>query len=211
MKRKILYVSAAVFVVLAVMLIVIVLNYSTISSQDRQLSFYKKQNEALTKVVFTQSLDDMDAARGAWIRANQAEYIALQNQGIGVKADTLETDNFTAVFDMQDPSFNRVNAVQGDAEPGEVIVYLGQFYLENMTRASGWTVSYTVNMTTHVVSGFMSSVVQDAALEYYNIALAPSIHEKLGRRERLGRRPIAADHRLLLPAGEPQLAGRHRA
>lgn len=180
MKRKSLYAYAAIFVAVAVMFIIIVVDYSTISSQSQQLNFYKKQNEALTNVIFSQYREDMEAARGAWIRANQADYIALQNKGIGVMADTLETDDFTAVFDLQDPSYNRVNTIQGDAAPGEVIVYLGQYYLENMTRASGWTASYTVNMTTHAVSGFTSSVARDSALEYYNVALAPAIHEKLG-------------------------------
>jgi len=180
MERKSLYAYAVIFIALAVLLTVAASNYYTIASLNEQLSLYKKQQGDLTRIISARYLGDMDAARRAWIAAHQGEYIALQNQGICVEADTLRASDFTAVFDLQDPSLTRVDATRGDVAPGEVVVYLGQYYLDNMTRASGWTVSYTVNTTTHAVSGFTSTLIQDAALDYYNSELAPFIYEKLG-------------------------------
>ncbi|HTX44315.1 MAG TPA: hypothetical protein VMC61_06255 [Methanocella sp.] len=180
MERKRLYAYAAVLIALAVLLIAAASGYYTIASLNQQLSLYKKQQGDLTRIITAQHLKDMDAARRAWTSANQREYIALQNEGISVEADTLRTKDFAIVLDLRDPSLNRVDATPGDVEPGEAVVYLGQYYLDNMTRASGWTASYTVNTTTHAVSGLTSTIIQDAALDYYNSALAPIIYQKLG-------------------------------
>ena len=180
MERKSLYAYAIAFIAIAVLLIVAVSNYYTIASLNQQLSLYKKQQGDFTRIISAPYLGDMDAARRAWMAANQREYIALQNQGITIEADTLKARDFTAVLDLHDPSMTRVDATPGDVAPGEAIVYLGQYYLDNMTRASGWTAAYTVNTTTHAVSGFTSTLIQDAALDYYNSELAPSVYEKLG-------------------------------
>lgn len=180
MKRQTLYTYAVVLIVIAALLMVIALSYQTISSQNEQLAHYKKQQEDLSGIIRSQYLDDMNAARGAWITANQREYVALQNQGIGVAVDTVVTESFTAVFDLADPSQIKLDPTPGNVDPGEVAVYLGQYYLDNMTQASGWTVSYRVNTTTHTISGFTSSLIQDAVLNYYSTELAPTIYEKLG-------------------------------
>lgn len=180
MERRSLYAYAVAFIALAVLLIIAASNYYTIASLNQQLGLYKKQQGDLTRIISARYLGDMDAARRAWIAANQREYIALQNERISIEADALRTRDFTAVLDLHDPSMNRVDATPGDLAPGEAVVYLGQYYLDNMTRASGWTVSYTVNTTTHAVSGFTSTLVQDAAYGYYASGLAPTIYQKLG-------------------------------
>jgi hypothetical protein len=180
MERKSLYAYAAVFIAIAVLLVVVVSNYYTIASLNRQLSIYKKQQEDLTRIISAPYLKDMDAARRAWIAANQGEYISLQNEGISIEADGLRTRDFTAVLDLRDPSMTRVDATPGDVAPGEAVVYLGQYYVDNMTRASGWTASYNVNTTTHAVTGLTSTLIQDIAYKYYAKDLAPTIYEKLG-------------------------------
>ncbi len=180
MERKSLYVYAAAFIAIAVLLVVAASNYYTIASLSQQLSLYKKQQEDLTRIIGAPYFADMDAARRAWMAANQREYIGLQNEGISVEADALKTKDFTAVLDLHDPSRTTIDATPGDVAPGKVIVYLGQYYLDNMTRASGWTISYEVNTTTHAVSGFTSSLVQDKAYSYYASDLAPIIYQKLG-------------------------------
>jgi hypothetical protein len=180
MERKSLYAYTIAFIALAVLLIIAVSNYYTIASLNEQLGLYKKQQGDLTRLISAPYLKDMDAARRAWVAANQREYIALQNERISIEADTLKTKDFTAVLDLHDPSMTRVDATPSDVAPGEAIVYLGQYYLDNMTRASGWTVSYTVNTTTHAVSGLTSTLIQDAAYGYYASGLAPTIYEKLG-------------------------------
>ncbi len=179
MKRKSLYAYAILFIALAVLLVVAASNYYTIASLNDQLGFYKKQQGELVHIIYSQYIGDMVAARKAWITSHQSEYIALQSQGIRVEADTIKTKDFTAIFDLQDFTMTHVDATEGEVAPGDVVVYLGQYYLENMTRASGWTVSYTVNTTTHAVSGFTSTLVQDAAQAYYARELAPSICQKL--------------------------------
>ncbi len=180
MKRKSLYAYAVVLIAFAVLLVIVVSDYYTISSLNGQLGFYKKQQGELVHIIYSRYIGDMSAARKAWITAHQDEYIALQSKGIRVEADTLKTEDFTAIFDLQDFTMTRVDSAENEMAPGEVVVYLGQYHIENMTRASGWTVSYTVNTTTHSVSGFTSTLVQDAALDYYARELAPSVCEKLG-------------------------------
>lgn len=179
-ERRNLYAYAAAFIVLAVLLTIAASNYYTIASLSQQLSLYKKQQEDLTRILSARYLADMDAARRAWISANQHDYIALQNQGISIEADALRTKDFAVLLDLHDPSGSRVDATPGDVAPGEAVVYLGQYYLENMTRASGWTASYKVNTTTHAVSGLTAALVRDTAYGYYASDLAPIIYEKLG-------------------------------
>jgi hypothetical protein len=180
MERKSLYAYAIAFIVLAVLLTVAASDYYTIASLNEQIGLYKKQQADLTRIISDRYLGDMDAARRAWIAANQREYIALQNERISIEADVLKTGEFTAVLDLHDPSLTRLDDTPGDVAPGEAIVYLGQYYLDNMTRASGWTASYTVNTTTHAVSGLTSTLIQDAARAYYAGVLAPAIYQKLG-------------------------------
>ncbi len=180
MERNELYVYAIVFTVLAVLLIIVVTDNITISSMNGQLGVYKKQQREFSLIVSSQYMGDMNSARQAWIDANTADNVALQNQGITVEADTISTQDFTAVFDLQDPSMTRIDSVQGDAGPGEVVVYLGQYYTDNMTRASSWTASYLVNTTTHEVSGLTPILIENIANEYYIDALAPTIYLQLG-------------------------------
>lgn len=180
MERRSLYAYAAIFIALAVLLIIAVSDYYNIASLNEQLSLYKQQQKEFSRIVMREHAGDMDAARRAWIAANQQEHMALQNQGITVEADSIKTSDFTVVLDLQDPSLARVDSTPGDVAPGEAVVYLGQYYSENMTRVPGWTASYTVNTTTHAVSGLTSLLVQNVAYHYYSSDLAQGIYQKLG-------------------------------
>jgi hypothetical protein len=61
-----------------------------------------------------------------------------------------------------------------------VIVSLGQYYEENMSRVSDWSASYRINVSTGTVAGFTASVAQTAAYDYYVGHLAGSIDQRLG-------------------------------
>ncbi len=180
MERNELYVYAIAFIVLSVLLVIVVTDNITISSMNGQLGVYKKQQREFSQVVSSQYLEDMDTARQAWIVANTGENVELENQGISVEADTISTTDFTAVFDLRDPSMTRISSMPGDVGPGEVVVYLGQYYTDNMTRASSWITSYRVNTTTHEVSGLTPILIENIATEYYTDSLAPTIYRQLG-------------------------------
>jgi hypothetical protein len=180
MERNELYAYAVAAIVLAVLLIVAVSDYYTIASLNDQLSLYKKQQREFSRIMTAEYLGDMEAARHAWITSNQREYVSLQNQGISVEADSIKTQGFTVILDLQDPSMTRVDSTPGDAASGEAVVYLGQYYRDNLTRVPGWEVSYTVNTTTHTVSGLTPLLIQNVAYQYYTTVLAPGISANLG-------------------------------
>lgn len=181
MERKDLYAYAVLLIATAVLLVVAISEYDTIGSLNGQLSVLQKQQKELSGLLVMEHAADMDAARRAWAAANQQENISLQRQGITVEADSVETGRYTLVLDLRDPAQTRVDATPHvDVAPGEAVVFLGQYYAENMTRVPGWTVSYTVNTTTHAVSGLTSLLMQNIASEYYSRELAPGIDAKLG-------------------------------
>lgn len=180
MERKQLFVYIAIFIVMAVLLVIVISDYYTIRSMSGQLDIYKKQQQELSSVITAQYLGDISAAKRAWMLANQDEYIALQNQGISVEADTLQTPGYTVVFDLQDPSGTLVYPAAGDVSAGEAVVYLGEYYQSNMTRIPGWTASYSVNMTTHAVDALTPALIESIAYQYYAKSLAPSIYQTLG-------------------------------
>ncbi|HTY91681.1 MAG TPA: hypothetical protein VMC84_10940 [Methanocella sp.] len=180
MERRRLYVYAAALVALLVLLVVSVAEYLDIASLNQQLGVYQKQQKELSRVLLEEHARDMEAARSAWTEANPQEYVALKNEGITVEADSIMTDAYTVVLDLQDSSGARVDSTAGGTAPGEAVVYLGQYYDDNMTRVPGWEASYTVNTTTHAVTGLTSLLVQNIAYEYYTSRLAPDICLSLG-------------------------------
>jgi len=180
MERKSLYLYAAISVVVAVLLIVAVSEFYDISLLNGQLGVYQKQQKEVSTLFIAEHAADMDAARQAWITANQRDYLSLQNEGIVVEADSVQTSAYTVILDLQDPSGTRIDSTPGDMQPGEAEVYLGQYYSDNMTLVPGWQASYTVNTTTHAVSGLTPLLIQNIAYAYYSDAIVPDLSEKLG-------------------------------
>ena len=62
----------------------------------------------------------------------------------------------------------------------DVLVYLGQYYKDNMTRVPGWMAIYEVNHTDHSVSGITSIVAENLAYDHYAKELNPTIYQHLG-------------------------------
>lgn len=180
MERRSLYLHAAAAIALLVLVIVSVVEYYDAASLNRQLDVYRQQQQELSGLFTMEHARDMDAAQRAWIAANQQEYVSLKNAGITVLADSIVTGSYTVVLDLQDPSRTRVASTPGDVAPGEAVVYLGQYYDENMTRVPGWEASYTINTTAHAVSGLTPLLIQNIAYEYYASNLAPGIYRNLG-------------------------------
>lgn len=180
MERKSLYTYAAVFIVLSVLFIIAVADYYYIVSLNEQVNFYKKQQGEFSRIVTAPYLTDMDAARRAWLEANPHGYGALQYQGISVRADSIVTEDFTAVLDPRDPTMTSLSFSRSDVAPGEAVIYLGQYYDENNTKVPGWSAAYTVNRTTHAVSGITPTLVQNIAYQYYADGPARTIYQKLG-------------------------------
>jgi len=180
MERRSLYVHAAAAIALLVLLTVSVVEHYDIASLNRQLGVYQQQQRELARAFTVEHAPDMDAAQRAWVDANQQEYISLKNAGITVRADSVVTASYTVVLDLQDPSGTRVGSTPGDVSPGEALVYLGRYYDGNMTRVPGWEASYTINTTTHAVSGLTPLLIQNIAYDYYTNRLAPGIYLNLG-------------------------------
>lgn len=180
MERRSLYIYAAALIALSVLLIVAVAEYYNIASLNQQLGVYQKQQKELSRVFTTEHSQDLDAARRAWVAANQQEYVSLMNEGIMIEADSIRTSEYTVILDLHDPSGTRVDSTPGGTAPGEAVVYLGRYYGDNMTRVPGWEASYTINTTTHAVSGLTPLLIQNIAYEYYTSNLAPTIYLSLG-------------------------------
>jgi hypothetical protein len=178
MERRQLYIYAGIAVIVLVLLVVAVADYASWQSANAKIDHYGKLQKELSKSITYEYSADMDAATRAWIGANQARYVELQNQGIVIEPDTVRAQNFLAVLDPKDPS--SIDFQSMPEEMSDVQVYLGQYYADNMTRVPGWMAIYSVNHTDHSVSGITSIVAENIAYEYYGSELDPTIYQRLG-------------------------------
>jgi hypothetical protein len=69
---------------------------------------------------------------------------------------------------------------RGNAEPGEIIIGLGQYFTDNLTRVSGWSANYRMNATTREVVGFTALLAQRIAYDNYMSTLSGNIYSNLG-------------------------------
>jgi hypothetical protein len=171
--------AVAAAVVIVVLLGALALSFMSLSSANDELKHYREQQRQISLAMMALHMQDMQAARSWWISSNQAAYRELQGQGITVEADYVDTPHYTVVLDPADPYATSVGP-RGNAEPGEIIIGLGQYYTDNMTKASGWSANYRLNTTTREVLGFTASLAQRIAYDNYVSALSPGIYGNLG-------------------------------
>jgi hypothetical protein len=195
------YVYAALAAVILVLLIVCALNYLALQSANQELEHYRQQQKEIATAIMADYAPDMQAARLAWIQAHQDEYRTLNNEGIIVEADYVSTPYYSAVLDPASPYYVIVGPA-GDVEAGQVKIGLGQYYQGNYTRASGWTVTYVVNRSTHNVAGFTASLIQTVAYDNYIANVQPGIAGHLGVAEGTitGDSPVTLDTSYLAAA-----------
>ena len=174
---RLLIVAAAVLI--AVLLAALAMSFTSLSSANEELQKYREQQRQVSLAITALHLQDMQAARTWWISTDQDAYRELQRQGIVVEADYIDTPYYTAVLYPGDPYATTLGP-KGNAEPGEVIVGLGQYYADNLTRASGWFANYRVNATTHEVIAFTASLAQRIAYSNYEQVLSKDIYQNLG-------------------------------
>ena len=174
---RLLLVAAAVAVV--VLLGALALSFMALSSANDELTHYKEQQRQTSLALSSLHRQDMEAARAWWISANPAEYRRLQDEGITVEADYVDTPYYTVLLDPADPYATSVGP-KGNAEPGEIIVGIGQYFADNLTKASGWFADLRLNATTHEAIGFTASLAQRIAYDNYEATLAKGISVNLG-------------------------------
>jgi F0F1-type ATP synthase membrane subunit c/vacuolar-type H+-ATPase subunit K len=179
MERTRLYLYLAVAAAVAVLLAALAQSYMAAQSANADLERCRQQQREMARAIMAEHMPDMQAARSGWAAAHQAEYRRLQEDGITVEADYLETPYLTAALDPANPYCISLGHA-GQAAPGEVIVGLGQYYEDNLTRASGWVAYYVVNQTAHTVSGFTAALAQGIAYCHYEKTLAGSVYNNLG-------------------------------
>ena len=175
--KQFLIIAAAVAIV--VLLGALAVSYMSLQAAQDELEQYKEQQRQTALAVMAEHMQDMQAARSWWISTHQDEYRQLQQDGITVEADFIDSQYYTAVLDPGNPYYVSIGP-PGNAEPGELIVKLGQYFADNMTPASGEIASYRLNATTHEVTGFTASLAQRIAYDNYVDNLAPGIYGNLG-------------------------------
>lgn len=176
-RKQLLY--AATAAVILVLLIVCILNYQALQSATGEIGQYQKQQKEMASAIRGDYLQDMQAGRLAWIQAHPDEYRELNNQGITIEADFVETQYYSAVLDPANPDYV-VLGPAGDVEAGQVKIGLGQYYDGNYSSASGWSGTYLINRSTHAVAGSGPGLIQDTAYRYYQTDVAPSVFTYLG-------------------------------
>ncbi|OPY29301.1 MAG: hypothetical protein A4E28_00984 [Methanocella sp. PtaU1.Bin125] len=170
---------AAAAAAIVVLLGALAVSYQSLQAAQDELKQYKEQQRQTALAVMAVHMQDMQAARSWWISAHQDEYRQLQQDGITVEADFIDTEHYTAVLDPANPYQVSIGP-PGNAEPGELIIGLGQYYADNMTRASGWSASYRLNATTQEVAGFTASLAESIAYDHYVDSLSGGVYNNLG-------------------------------
>ncbi|MGA9140136.1 MAG: hypothetical protein WBZ29_07925 [Methanocella sp.] len=175
--KQFLIIAAAVAIV--VLLGALAVSYMSLQAAQEELKQYKEQQRQTALAVMAEHMQDMQAARSWWTSTHQAEYRQLQQEGITVEADYIDSPYYTAVLNPADPYYVSIGPA-GNAEPGELIVKLSKYFVDNMTLASGEIASYRLNATTHEVTGFTASLAQTIAYDNYVNNLAAGIYSNLG-------------------------------
>ena len=175
--RLALYLVAAAAI--AVLLAALAQSYMALQAANADLAHYKQQQRELARAVAAEYMPDMQAARARWISAHPAEFRDLQGRGIGIEADYVGTAHFTAALDPADAGYISLGPPDSSAA-GTVTVGLGQYFEDNLTRASGWVAYYAVNRTTGDVSGFTAALAQSIAYDHYVADIDPGVGESLG-------------------------------
>lgn len=175
--KQLLIMAAAVAI--AVLLGALAVSYVSLQEAQDELKQYKEQQRQTALALMAEHMQDMQAARSWWISTHQDEYRQLQQEGITVEADFIDSQYYTAVLDPANPYYVSIGP-PGYAEPGELIIGLGQYFAGNMTKASGWSASYRLNATTREVTGFTASLAETIAYDNYVDSLSGGIYNKLG-------------------------------
>ena len=175
--KQFLIIAAAAAII--VLLGALAMSYMSLQAAQDELKQYKEQQRQVALAVMAEHMQDMQAARSWWISTHQADYRQLQQEGITVEADFIDSQYYTAVLDPADQYYVSIGP-PGNAEPGELIVKLSQYFVDNMTQASGEIASYRLNATTHEVAGFTASLAQRVAYDNYVNNLAAGIYSNLG-------------------------------
>jgi len=179
MERSSALLALAATAVIIVLLGALALSFMSLSAANNDLEHYRQQQRQTALAVTALHRQDMQAAKSWWTSTHPAEYRQLQDQGVTVEADYIDTPYYTAVLDPAKPYEVSIGP-RGNAEPGEIIVGLGQYFADNMSKASGWTASYRLNATTRDVAGFTSALAQRIAYDNYVGSLSNNIYDYLG-------------------------------
>ncbi len=179
MERSSALLALAAAAVIVVLLGALALSYASLSAARDELEHYRQQQRQTALAFTALHMPDMQAAKSWWTSTHQAEYRQLQDGGLTVEADYVDTPYYTALLDPARPYEVNVGP-RGNAGPGEVIVGLGQYFAGNLSRASGWTAYYRLNATTHEVAGFTAALAQSIAYDHYVGSLAKDVHNNLG-------------------------------
>lgn len=180
MERKHLYLYAGIVIVFSVLVLANIFNYYAAHSANEELDKYKAQEKEFSAAIRSEYMADMAAAQRTWRIIHDREAVEALNDGITIEADTIITQHFSAVLDPGDPSYISIDSIDEDVGDGEVIIGLGKYYTDNMTRVPGWMVMYHINRSDHSVSGMTAGTVQVIAYDYYVSNLAQDIYQNLG-------------------------------
>jgi hypothetical protein len=178
MERTGMLLTVVATVIILVLLASLAYSFMALSSANDEPSHYREQQRQTSLALMALHQQDLQAARSFWIAANPAEYRELQGQGLVVEADYIDTPYYTVILDPTNPYATSVGP-RGNAEPGEIIVGLGMYYADNMSR-SGSLADYRMNATTREVLGFTASLAQRIAYDNYVSALATGIYSNPG-------------------------------
>jgi len=179
MDRTRLLLAGAAGALIVVLLAALAVSYMSMSSQSDQLASYQQQQRQMARAIVLEHMADMQTAVSFWTSTHPDDYRTLQDEGITVEADYIDTPYYSAVLDPADPYYVSVGPT-GEAKPGEVIVGLGQYFAGNLTKAGSWSASYKINSSTGEVEGFTASLAQSIAYDYYTSEIAPGIESRLG-------------------------------
>ena len=132
--KQFLIIAAAVAIV--VLLGALAMSYMSLQAAQNELKQYKEQQRQTALAVMAEHMQDMQAARSWWISTHQDEYRELQAGASRWRRTSSTTPYYTAVLDPANPYYVSIGP-PGNAEPGELIIGLGQYFADNMTAASG--------------------------------------------------------------------------
>ena len=179
MERRQLYIYAGIAVIVLVLLVVAIADYASWQSANARIDHYNKLQKELSQVHHVPVLGRHGRRRKGLDPGEPARIHGSAKPGDRHRGGFHQgAELFSRCWTRRTrrTSSSRACPTRSD----DVLVYLGQYYEDNMTRVPGWMAIYQVNHSDHTVSGITSIVAENMAYDHYASELNPTIYQQLG-------------------------------
>ncbi|WP_324736332.1 hypothetical protein VFC49_04365 [Thermococcus sp. SY098] len=155
-------------IVMLILLILPIEMYSKIQDFERELSYYKNQQEQFTKILWDEYGMDVYAAIDYFKQTSTELFEKLRGKNAFITVGSISAWNLDASYDVKTRVFWVWHKDYARPKDKDIVyIKLQAYYRNNLTKLRNFWVEYRVNHTSHRVFGISDSMAQMTVLRYY--------------------------------------------